>query len=530
MTWFSLPITQAEKKAAFADSASATSWLAEQPQANVAGMQAELTRQLQALNTYRMAPRERFKTLEALRKTLFTVDSECRRRFENRPVPLWSTEQVALDTSRRLWRACLIGYLHCLRGCLDDDPGVAELKAKIAHRAIVCLRMEQMTCYLGVLDVEPEFWRYLHSVLASAEQLAVAQLPVADRLLGETSESTITGQYAMALLLHLARPFELSRTQFSAAVRWFARWREQAEILAAPEDYPRSHSIAIDLSLDSPTFGAGGTPGFARWLSTSGVLRKMRKRLELLEAGESPESLKLGSGISSESSMALLKTLTENLKHPLPIIGDLPPGAAEAKVAVGLEAIHRQLGGKSLKGPEEPTSMNRHAQDQIAIFGHVSHEVEDKNAVKPEDWLFIEQDSSELRLSRPAGKGKARLNNKCLLAIQLPGHSRFSLALLSSLCTHTDGSVHATAKLFPNDPTPLVAEVRERPMGRITRQPAFLLAASDTLATPASLFLPSGVSTRALSITLLQDRPQLLRLANCIERGSDYERWVYEIS
>jgi hypothetical protein len=29
---------------------------------------------------------------------------------------------------------------------------------------------------------------------------------------------------------------------------------------------------------------------------------------------------------------------------------------------------------------------------------------------------------------------------------------------------------------------------------------------------------------------LLQDRPQLLRLANCIERGSDYERWVYEIS
>lgn len=537
MTWFSLPITQAANKAAFADAASAAAWLAQQPQANAAAMQSGLLGQIQALNAYSMTPRERFKILEELRKVIFTVDGECRRRYENRPVPLWSSEQVALDTARHLWRACAIAYLHCLRGCLDGDLGVAEHKAKIAHRALVCLRMEQLTCYLGLLDLDPDFWRNLHSILASAEQLEVAHVPVSDRALGETSESTINGQYAMTLLLHLARPFELSRTQFSAAIRWLARWREQAEILAAPDHNPKASCIALDLSLSAPTFEAAGAAGIARWLSTSGVLRKIRKRLELLAAGESPESLKLGSGITSEASVALLKTLADNLKHPLPMATGALPEAPAVKVAIGMEAIHRQFGGKSLKTPEEPSSMNRHAQDQIAIFGYLPRETEDKNAVKPENWVLLPaansaalagQSAAQLRLGRPAGKGQARLNNKCLLAVQLPDQSRFTLVLLSSLCTHSDGSVHATAKVFPGTPSTLVAEVRERPMGKVTRQPAFLLPAIDKLAIAPSIFLPAGTSTRALSVTLLQDRPQTLRLGTCLERGSDYERWVYE--
>ena len=528
MTWFSLPIVQADNKAAFSDAAGATAWLTQQPQANVAAMQAELTRQIQALNTCRMAPLERFKTLEALRKTLFTVDGECHKRFENRPIPLWSSEQVALDTSRCLWRACALAYLHCLRACLDGDQSLTEIKAKIAHRAMVCLRMEQQTCYLGSLDVDSEFWRNVHAILASTEQLGVSRQPVTDRLLGETAESTVNGQYVMALLLHLARPFELSRTQLAAATRWFARWREQAEILSIPDDNPKSTSITLDLSLGSPTFDANGTPGIPRWLSTGSILRKMRKRLELLEAGESPESLKLGSGISSESSITLLKTLTDNLKHPLPLLASPLPGSQTAKVGAGMEIIHRQLGGKSLKAPEEPTSMNRQTQDQIAIFGRIPHEVEEKNAVKPEDWQITESSASEIRLSRPAGAGKARLNNRCLLSIQAPDHSRPFLAVLSSLCTHGDGTLHATARILPGDPTPLVAEVRERPMGKMTRQPAFLLPANGVLGTPKSIFLPAGISTRALSINLLQDRSVTLRLGSLLERGSDYECWIYE--
>jgi hypothetical protein len=173
--------------------------------------------------------------------------------------------------------------------------------------------------------------------------------------------------------------------------------------------------------------------------------------------------------------------------------------------------------------------MNRHAQDQIAIFGHVSHATENKNASQAEDWLIVEQNSLELRLSRPAGQSKARLNNKCLLAVQLPGHSDVMLTWISSLCTHSDGSLHATARIFPGAPSAFVAEIRERPMGKISRQPAFLFPADAKGENAASIFLPAGTSARALSISLLQDRPRTLRLGTCLERGSDYERWNYEI-
>jgi hypothetical protein len=59
--------------------------------------------------------------------------------------------------------------------------------------------MEQLSCHLGGVAPDGEFWRTLHAVLVSAETLGVARDLVEDRLLGETKESSTSGQYAMAL-------------------------------------------------------------------------------------------------------------------------------------------------------------------------------------------------------------------------------------------------------------------------------------------------------------------------------------------
>ena len=64
MTWFSLPSTQTENKAAFSNSRNAAVWLTGQPQANAAAMLAALGTEIQAFNSYRVEARERFKTLE----------------------------------------------------------------------------------------------------------------------------------------------------------------------------------------------------------------------------------------------------------------------------------------------------------------------------------------------------------------------------------------------------------------------------------------------------------------------------------
>jgi hypothetical protein len=527
MTWFSLPLTQADNKAAFFDSDSAALWLAGQPQANAPAMLTELVTQIQAFNGYNTAPRDRFKTQEMLRKTIFAVSGECQRRYENKPLPLLPTEQAMLDADLQLWRASAVSYLHCLSACLDGDPSIAPYRVLVAHRVLSCLRMEQMNCYLAGAELAEGFWCYLHAVLATAEQFGVAREPVEDRLLGETSESTLSGQYCMVLLLHLARPFTLSRAQFAAVTRWFARWREQAAVLSEPDERPKSRCIALDLSQDQPLHDNLGMARVGCWLSVNGVLRKMRERVELLAAGESPESLKLGSGLSSEACVELLKTLSEYLKYPKITTADIPGDTPSIAVAAGLETVYRFLGGTRLKEAVAPNSSfaSRLSHEQIALFGHVARDTWESSEKLAEQWQLARLKPGKLELIRAVGSGNVRLVLRSLLAIQLSQNEHRSLALVSSLHVRCDGSLCVTASLFPGTPEPLLAELREKPAGKISRHPAFILTQENG---DRTVFLPVGLQARALSIRFYDGREQSLlglRLLSLIERGGDNERW-----
>ena len=530
MTWFSLPATQTENRAAFVDATSVTRWLAAQPQANASAMLTELVTQIQAFNGFSVSPRERFKTMEVLRKTLFAVSGECQRRYENKPLPLSPTEQAVFDNVRRLWRACLVAYLHCLRACLDFDASIIDMRAKVAHRALTCLRMEQMNAYLAGAELDGVFWRNLHSVLASAEQLDVAHEPVADRLLAETSESTLNGQYAMVMLLHLALPFSLMRGQFSAVVRWFARWREQVTILIEADPNPKAYCIAVDLSQDKPTHDKLRAVSVGRWLVVDSVLRKIRQRLKLLEAGESPESLKLGSGLTNEACVTLMTMLVERLKYPQVPMPELPTAVTSIFIVNGMENIHRLLGGKGLKDEAVSSPFgNTLSSEQMAVFDHVVRVVEDSRENLTETWRLIKKDAGEWQLLRPAGSGETRLVLKGLLAVQLLPHNDYALATISTLYARGDGSLCIGISLLGGEPVPLLAELREKPSGKISRHPAFLLPADAGMS--PSVVMPMGLPARALSIRFyeaLEQSPLTLRLQTLIERSGDNERWSLE--
>ena len=92
MTWFSLPAIRAEKPPAFADMQTCNGWLATQPLANAPLMQGELAEQLERLNGCGIAPRERFKVLETLRKAVFAIEN---RKYQTLRVP------AATSLSRR---------------------------------------------------------------------------------------------------------------------------------------------------------------------------------------------------------------------------------------------------------------------------------------------------------------------------------------------------------------------------------------------------------------------------------------------
>lgn len=527
MTRFSLPVTQAVNKAAFSDADSATSWLAGQPQANASAMSAELARQLDAFNGFTCAPRSRFKTLEVLRKTAVAVSSQSQKRFEYRPLPLSPVEKTALDVTRRLWRACAMGYLHCLNACLDSDESIVRESARVVHRVLTCLRMEQQACYLASAELDGGFWRLLHAVWGAVEHLGVARETISDRLLAESGESTPRGQYAMLLMLHLAGPYALSRGHFASVVRWLARWREQAAVLEAPDKNPKSCCIPIDLTEDRPIHDTPQPARMGRWLAVGNVLRKIRQRLDLLAEGQSPESLKLGSGISSEAAVALLKLLGYHLQQAWQSPEDPAQAGGSATVAIGLENAFYLLGGTGLKDSSYSSLLNR---EQLAVFDHVVRDSEDRRDSQAEAWGVVKQGKDEMLLLRPAGDAALRLVLRGLLAIRPDGEEDYSLALISRLKSNSDASLSVWVSLISHEAEPLVAELRERPSGKVSRYPALLFPAGDD-GVPASVVVPAGLQARALSIKFHASGEQTLfgfRLGANLERGGDNERWALE--
>ncbi|MDR1936785.1 MAG: hypothetical protein LBS49_14635 [Candidatus Accumulibacter sp.] len=519
MIGFSPSTTQTANRAAFRDADGAQAWLAAQPQADAAAMSSALIAQIEALNLLDLSPRERFKTLDVLRKAVFAAGTGGQPRYEGKPLPLDADEQAALDAALRLWRAYAVGYRQCLQACLDGDASLSRYVTRVAHRVSSCLRLEQLTGYAGGAAPRPGFWESFHTLFLAAEQIGCAAEMVEDRLSGETQASSVCGQYAMALMLHLAQPFSLSSGQLAVAARWLARWREQARIDGLAVRNAKYSPILLDLAVDRPIHDGGGPARLPRWLSLGSVQRKIRQRLDALAAGESPESLKLGGGLSAENCMALLETLSSNLRRPAPFLPAAADGLPGLAVGVGLSAIHRLLGGK---GIEEVVLHSDFSTDDPPV----RREAKPHSEAERERWRLARWEGKELALLRAPGKGSSRLALHGLLAIARQKQD-YLLAVISGLWQNEDGILFCTADLLPGGVTPRIAEIRNWMTGEVVCHPAFQLSAQADGAQDM-LLLPTGVLARASGVRFFDCDGQLLfetRLADCLERGDEVEFW-----
>ena len=527
MTWFSLPATGATAPGGFHDARSATGWLAGLPQTNATAMLGELTAQIDADNAFATPARERFKTLEALRKAVFAVTGESLRRFENRALPFAPAEQSLLVATCRLWRACATGYLHCLRASLDADEGLAGHSARVAHRALTCLRMEQWHCYSARGEVDGECWRLMHAVYAAAEAMSVLAEVVTDALPRETAESTVNGLYGMGLLLHLADPFALTHTQFAAAARWLARWREL--VVIRPQLDPRA-SACLPLDLRGTVAVLADPQPEAtelRWLVLDAVLRKLRKRSEALRAGESPESLKLGNTLSAEACASLLETLSERYRQPVSIaLAPQEGGPVNAAVEVvwGLENIYYRLGGRDLAEPSPTaTYTGRLRAEQLAVFGHVVDPARDR-VIPSEQWAALRRAGGAVDLRRTPAAADARVVLRQLLMLRTSPEAPWFLATVSRLCARGQ-AIWLTAMLESGTFEAVAAEQRDRASGQLVRAPGLMHTAPDGR---CRVVLPAGVNLPLRPPRLIEARtetPVVGQLGRLIDRGGDHEWW-----
>lgn len=523
MTWFALPPVSSDNPPGFVDMNGCNAWLAAQPLANAPLMQDALGSQLSALNRFRLPPRERFKILETLRKPIFAIETESAKRYDGRPLPLAPVERKALELSCRIWRELATGYLHCLRACIDGDAALGEHHAKIAHRALTSLRLEQTSCYRGGAMVPQAWWPLLHATFVAAEQLGVAATAISDRLLADTRESTPTGQYAMSVLLHLSRPHELTRSQFAAVQRWLARWREQVRIHPGASAAGDARCVVIDLGGTQPLLAGSVAPGTGRWLALDTVLGKIKQRAKDLREGKSPEELHLGTLLPAEACVTLLQFLHGALQAPPSMPSGSRNGAPEIGVASTLDRIHHLLGGTPIQSQQEPTTLsNRKLHEQIAIFGHVVRDSGPSAEEQLERWQILAEAPGKLRLRLAADVPCERLSCRSLIAIKKTGDSP-CLAILRSLATAEDGSLIATAQPLSGKAVAVTAIGREKVTGRSQPLAAAFLPAVGDGSVPASLFMSAGTLSRLARLDAA-DLPGGVKVGPAFDRGANFER------
>lgn len=529
---FSLPEPGTDQPPAFLNARGCKEWLAAQPLANAANTQSSLLRQLGLLNRHAIEPAERLKIMELLREPIAFTQSESTRKFAGRPLPLAPPEQAGLDTNRTLWQAVQTGYLHCLAACRSGNTDILPHFALVAQRVIVALRSELLDIYRAPSDPPAKLWQTLHKVYALTEEAGLQTEPVRDPARSSRSTTSVAAAYAQTLLLHQASPYELSSRQLLQVERWLNRWEKKLSLLQAPPVDPRAPPLVIDLSADSPGTAKTGSAKL-RWIDLSELSRSIKKRLVLLQRGESPASLGLGEDCLQPGCELLLKQLYQHwCKGGATRAHQRKAGSGTCKLVANMEAAHYFISGKPFMQPGEDKKLSKSQADEIATFGRVSTRHEDDHGQNRgymiEEWRILDESPTGYRVSRPIAQAGGRIGGGHLVAIMPEGSRGFLLAAARWARLAGGKELQAGVQILPGNPQ--AVSLRGTGLSAVSEKyrPGFKLPAVPALQESVSVIVPAGWFRPGRVIELYEQSSRQIRLTQVLDRGSDFERCAFD--
>lgn len=526
--WFErTPPSSAMPTPAFSDAASAQAWLLKQPQTMPARLQAAIAEQIECLHFQALSGNTRASILESLRNAAVIARDATRRKFAFQPRPLTAEAAEAFAASVRAWEAFACGYGLCLESFAAEPVINRKLAANATHRAMITERLAIEDYFVAGVEVPTAIWRRLNRLLQVAHTLEIAAVDIADPEFRDPAETSAGDQYILAALLSLADPYRLTASQYTVLHRAYSRWLGHAAVAPTRDEEPKHRWIPLSLIAELPAAIDERSP---EWLEVHLVRRKLRKRIESLDTGESPESLHLGRDLSAASCRDLLRSALEHLRAAYHDVAEsLSPVGGVCRLASGPAACFELLTGKPFRSDDAAmrSMSSRVMHDRIAIFG-ASERVEavEKQAVKVggELWRLDAESADATEISRPGEIAGARMLPG-QITLLVDERTSSSIAVVMRAWTCADGNFRARLRRLPGKPEALIAhaidKLNEPPF------PAFLLPAVASLQVPASLILPSGISMRLrLGLEVRDETRRQIRLGDLIERGSDFERFT----
>ncbi|HJW25360.1 MAG TPA: hypothetical protein VJ576_10715 [Rhodocyclaceae bacterium] len=506
MYQFELPAPGPAAVPPFRSADEAAAWLARQPLAQPAQMQAVLQQAIGAVDASDIPPAARRGVLDRLRSAVVLAQTALEPRFSRKPLPLPTADAEHFLAARRLWRLLAVAYLRIAPELPAADAALA------LHRAAVALRAEQYAHFLAAYEVPAELLLLLHGIASAAEALGVQYTPLGDPDYKHISESHIAGHVAWTFMLQFADPYRLSMAQLTVANRALSRWRELAAFRMQPDDSPR----ARDLPLMDLLGRAGLAKGGPRWLDVRPVVRKLRHRIEALEGGQRPEELKLGRELSATACARLLGQLDEALQP-----GPAAAGGESGNLSLvfGAENIYALLAGERLNPAAEDTRPRTVDHQRLAVFGF-DNRVTPVAAAKPAQVSGETWQAGDGFVWRAPEAG-VRLLSPCLVAAAPGAGQTPRLGVLLGLRVGRDGRLRARLQWYGGPVQ--AASVQVGGAGGPARVPVFVVGDDGAL----SLVLPAAAPVRPDGRLALEGSGRApVGLGQVLERGSDFVRYA----
>lgn len=507
----SLPPPADGAPTALLDVARAQAWLAAQPHNQSLRLLRALRAEIIGIDASSGEAQLRLDILDALRPAALQAAAAVEIRYAAHPLPLLRDEAAVFEAAWSLWWQLAIAYLRAVP-LLPATEMVRPL-----HRATIALR-EALRChYLAAIEAPPELLSLLYEILVTAESMRVQRMPIADPDLPHLGESTVAAEIAWALLLHAVDPYRLSGGQFAVANRAFSRWRDLVGFQAQPAS---AGETAVSLA---KLVGTGPLVASApAWMEVRMVRRKLRKRIEALQAGETPEALKLGRELSPAACAALLDDLRATLKAGRVMHDYLQADVPSLDLVGGFERLYMLLSGKPFGDSELSLKSGHDRHARIAVFGfdNVANRVDHAGGPRVEAETWATEDDWVLRAA-PAG---SQMISGTLMGIR---SDKPSLVVLEGLRQTSDGWLAGHLRQLPVSMGCGLLRTAPLGAGASSRQPVFFLAA-DGSGLPPSLLVPTGIGMREGLTLALEDSPvEHLRLGELLERGGNYLRLAY---
>ncbi len=520
-----LPLEPTDDRAnpAFKNKAALEQWLAQLQLTNLHAAHQQLRKQMDEFNRFPMRALDRLHTLELLRETVAVVQADYAKKLVAKKLPLSTDEFAIFLAIIELWQSLLTGYRRCLQAFIDDDKQLAKLGALLCNRCLLYGGLEIFEYLRSGYEFDGALWQKLHELYSFIEGNGLHLEKIRDDVHGQGYSLSCHTLYAKLLLICHAHPAEISRAQLQLLDRWLTLW---GDVISIERRYSVSRGDAPPLAVD-----LGGSEGLQaleqvihtdklRFMAMVPLSKLLRVKTILLQQGQSPQQLELGTEFYGVDCVAFLNLLhhfwCEGLSERLIERHNV---SITAQVCFGIDLIHAFISGRAL----QPAGVDTIARkQQIETLGRTLAEPARPAGAQVEAWHIENENILGARLLRDAQQGE-RIGLNQLVMVRQEDRKITTLGTVKWRSVTRSGQLHVGVHYLPGVP----ATVTLKPRITTGKQAfAVLLPAIKAQKIPASLIIPRDVfqADQVFELTSQNSEKQEVRMGFIVSTGADFER------